>query len=358
MEPLSLKGLQVSKEFLKEVNSNISYNLDIIGFYEEYSREIFSPSLKNKGARLKDCNRFWQIDRYDLSKVKDFQKTNLCLDKFCNNCKRVKQAARMARFIPEIEKYDKDGLYHMVLTVPNVMGHELKDSIKKLFKAFTRLSEYLKGKKRIKGLDFNYWGYIGAIRSFEVTFQGDEYHPHLHIGLALTGELGRKKYKNIYSYDGHKKKADRLFSQEEILIQKIWYLLINGIKVTKKEIDCLELGYSCMIDKFKQGDYIELFKYMTKNDRGSMDYDNFKVLYESLDGLRQIQGYGVFFRIKEDDSIIEQVDEVYNGMLQELQDRENPVKVVEAPQDLVKDNEYLLISRKKVFNYLRDNSVV
>src|SRR5690606_10478932 len=129
-----------------------------------------------------DCNRFWNIDRYDIQKVKDFIRTNLCRDKFCNNCKKVKQAERMARFMPEIQKYKKYNMSQLVLTVPNVPGGDLHTMIQKMFKAFARLIEYFKGKKNIRGLDFSWLGYQGAIRSLEVTYKQD-YHPHLHVLL-------------------------------------------------------------------------------------------------------------------------------------------------------------------------------
>ena len=75
------------------------------------------------------------MDHYQEQKIKDFKRTNLCKDKFCNNCKKVKQASRMARFIPYLEQYKSD-LFLLTLTVPNVLGNELRPMIKTIFKAY------------------------------------------------------------------------------------------------------------------------------------------------------------------------------------------------------------------------------
>jgi plasmid rolling circle replication initiator protein Rep len=356
---LQLKHLEIKKDFLSGVAKNLNYNALIGEYYERLALEADSFTLQNKLERLIECNQFWQLDKYQLQKVKDFIKTNLCKDKFCNNCKKVKQASRMAKFLPEIEKYKSYGMSQMVLTIPNVNGDQLRDSIKTIFKAFARLIDYLKGKAKIKGLDFKEIGYMGAIRSLEVTYNHDDYHPHLHVLLVHTRYLGEKKIKNKYSIDYTGKREDRLFSEFEILIQKVWYLLINGVRVSKKNIDELVDGYSCMIDKFKDEDFLELFKYMTKTDSLEdgkiLSYEQFKVLYYSLLSVRQIQGYGCLFRIKDED-ISEEVEEKYQAIIDELRQKEEPVKVSETPQALIQDNEFLLISRKKIYEYLRHTS--
>lgn len=352
--------INVDKPFIKNIVKNLRFNEMIGKYYEKLIDEFEydgSNTLSNKLERLQSCNQFWEIDKYKLSKVKDFKKTNLCKDKFCNNCKKVKQASRMARFMPEIEKYKNKNMSQMVLTVPNVTGEELKNTIKNIFKSFTTLIEYLKGKKKIRGFDFDSLGYLGAIRSLEITYEHNEYHPHLHVLLVHEGDLGLKEHINTYSYNKFNRDEIRRFSELEITIQKIWFLLITGKGVTGKKIRELDLGYSCMIDKFNEGDYLELFKYMTKSDgdeQGSiMTYDNFKTLYFALLGVRQIQGYGVLYRIKDDESILEDVEEKYQAIIDGLRQKESPVEVSEAPQDLLKDSEYTLISRKKVYSYLR-----
>jgi hypothetical protein len=264
----------------------------------------------------------------------------------------------MARFMPEIrEASRKHKISQLVLTCPNVPGEQLAETIDRLFKSMAKLIEYLKGKEKIKGIDFTEFGYRGAIRSLEITFKGDEYHPHLHVLMAHDGEIGEKNRINCYSFDKYNPKVVRMFSDFEIVIQKIWFLLMNGMKVIKANIEALEVGYSCMMDEFRDNDFIELFKYMTKatDEEGNlMTYENFRTLYFTLHRVRQIQGYGIFFRIKDED-LEDLVDEKYNELIEQLRQKEIPESVHETPQELLKTfYQYTIISRKRIYAYIRN----
>lgn len=356
----NLENAIIPKDLLKDVVQSIEYNKVIIDYYEKFQLEphitFSTDTLEKNTKRLGNCNKVWELDKYEKHKIKDFKRTNLCRDKFCSNCKKVKQSARMAKYIPELEQY-KDRLYHLTLTLPNCNGVDLLPTHKKMSKAFRVLIRYLEGSKKIKGIDFSTWGYEGAVRSLEVTFKQDSYHPHYHVGLVLNMELGKKKIQNSYSFNHKKgiKELKRLFCDQEILIQKIWYLLLNDIKVTKKSIADLKEGYSCTLDKFPSEDYQELFKYMTKetDEEGQvLTYENFITLYYSLYRVKQIQGYGVLYRIT-DDGDLEGMEEEYEKYIQEIAKKESPTLVSERPQDLLLDTEYTLISRKNYFKYLR-----
>lgn len=367
---MSIENAIIPKDLLIDVSNNINYNQNIIFYYLKYASEqrgfvrngdkysFDADTLVNTANNIDLCNKYWIMDKYETQKIKDYQKTNLCKNKFCSNCKKVKQAARMAKYIPELEKY-KGNLYHLVLTIPNCLGNDLKYTIKHMAKCFKSLIRYISGIKKVNGYDFDSWGYKGAVRSLEVTYKKDSYHPHFHIGLVLEGDpLGKKNNSNTYSFNYKKNIPElvRLFSEQEILIQKIWYLLINKERVTKSNIDNLDIGYSCMMDKFQEDDFAELFKYLTKgsDEEGNiLEYENFKTLYYSLYRLKQIQGYGCLYQIT-DDGDLESFEEQYEELIEELRQKENPEKVMETPQDLANDKEYLLISRKSYFKYLRD----
>lgn len=346
----------VKKETLINVIQNIEYNKDIISFYGLLAEEIQQErkqTILNKIDNIKDCNSLWDIDYYRISKIKDFKKTNLCKDKFCNNCKKVKQSGRMAKYMPELEQY-KNNSFLMTLTSPSVMGIELKDKIKKMSKSYSQLNRYLSGNIKIRGIDFSSWGYLGAVRSLEVTFKGDNYHPHYHI-LLILDKLILSDKKNINDFSYHYGKLRDGFSDQEIIIQKIWYLIINDIKVTKNNIDNLDIGYSCKIDKLGPNDYNEIFKYMTKGtteDNKKLNYNQFKVLNDSLFRVKQIQGYGCLYSIKDDFDLDSMIEE-YDKLIEQLKNIENPLRVLETPGDLLKDKDIKLISRKSYFKYLQ-----
>lgn len=384
--------LEISKSHLFSVIKNLDYNVHIFSFYERLISESESESisvLENKLERLKNCNSLWELDFYRESGVKDFLKTNLCRDKFCNNCKKVKQASRMVKFMPEIKKVSNDYvLSQMVLTVPNVSGVDLRDTIKLLFKAFSCLMEYFSLRKKIKGVDFDI-GYVGAIRSLEVTYKCDSYHPHLHVLLAHEKDIGKKIVLNKYSHDFLNGRKVRYFCDFEILIQKLWFTLVEDIrkannipsgfktityatklgnfnlqkeiktrrmKITKSRLDKVELGYSCTIDEFKEDDFIELFKYMTKGSKEDgfpMSYDNFKVLYYALNGVRQIQGYGCFYNIKDCD-VDDMVEDYYRTVIDYLQKKEMPVTVWETVQALLDNSSFTVISKSRLVSFIRN----
>lgn len=358
---MDLRHIEVPKKMLKNVAENRKFNEVIEGYYRrliEESEKERKRTLQNNLDNLHDCNRNWYMDQYTLAKVKDFKKTNLCKDKFCSNCKKVKQASRMARFMPEIEEQLKihPHAYQMVLTVPNVSGDELERTIKRMSKSAAMLMQYLNGSRKTKWLSIGRQS-VGAIRTLEITYKSDSYHPHFHLLLLLDKPTGEKIHSNVYGYNKYERKEVRQFSDFEIKIQKMWRMIYDGIRLTEKNYNELELGYSCMVDEMNEGDYLELFKYMVKGeteDKRMMSYSQFKVLHHALKHVRQIQGYGVFHNIQDDDSIDDLVDEIYNAVIEMLQEKEKPEFVYQTISDLLEDNEYTLISRKRIHQYLKN----
>ena len=354
-----LKDIQITNDFINDVINNNGYNSIILDYYKRFEEEEHID-LTNKINSIDNCNSIWTLDKYELQRIKDFKKTNLCKDKFCNNCKKVKQASRLSQFVPELKKIEEEfDLFHVTLTVPNVEGHnydKLTKTIKTMFDSYRKLNHYLLDIKSIKDISFKKYFYVGSIRSLEVTYKNDSYHPHLHCIFAMKKGLKlSKRFTNTYS--NSKKNGKRKFSQFEILIQKIWRLTNEGIKVTKKIIDDLDIGYSCSVDKIEEEHYYEVFKYMTKSnsddDEDFMSYDNFKVLYYSLKSIRQIQGYGILYNLKDKENYEEEFEYLYDNIISELKEKEQPIEVMEAPEDLLKQNDYLVISKKKIFSYLR-----
>lgn len=348
----------VDTDYLLDVHNNTKYNEVIVDYFKKYSEEVEQHRKDTFGNIIKSidcCNKFFEIDKYSFNMIKDFKRTNLCKNKFCNNCKKVKQASRMSRYIPEIEQY-KDKIYHVTFTVPNCKGKDLKKTLKKMIASFSKLTRFINGTVKSSVYNFKLLGYLGCIRSLEITFTGDNYHPHFHCCFAFDNLDLNKIHENCYSYDKFRKKDKKLFSDFEIVIQKMWYMLINDIRLTKENFDLTEVGYSCNCDKFKEGDYAELFKYMTKETdekNNVLTYDNFKILYESTYALKQIQGYGCFYKIN-DENLDEEVEKEYVKMQLFLQSFETPINVLERPIDLMQDNKYTLISRKKIFQYMRE----
>jgi Plasmid rolling circle replication initiator protein and truncated derivatives len=357
---INVEDFEIDKEYIQTVHNNVAYNNVIIDYYKKFYNELGKNRnpynlSKSRVASLKNCNKFWAVDVYELSSIKDFVSTNLCRDKFCNNCKKVKQASRMSKYIPELEQY-KNNLYHLTLTIPNVKEEYLKETVKKMPKAFQRFMRYLSLRSKLGFINLSQYGYRGAIRSLEITFKEDSYHPHYHVALVLNEDIDMtRKHRNTYSTDFLGNREDKLFTDLEIIIQKLWYLCYNDIHVNSVNFNKLAQGYSCNLDKFKENDYAELFKYMTKETdeiNNILTYGNFKALYLSTYKLKQIQGYGCLYKISDVD-IEDEVNEVYSSIKSFLEYEETPKNVLETQINLLNDNNYTLISRKKIHQYIK-----
>ncbi len=368
---MKIDDLLLDSNFFENLSKSRDYNRIIVDYFKKFSSTgsiaFNSKTLLNNSLRIDNCNKVWKINYYKNSNIKELIKTNLCHNKFCSNCKLVTQSSRMAKYIPELEPYN-DKLYHFTFTAPNVDGVNLRFRIKHMAKCFKRLINYITLNKKIKGISyiFDSWGYLGAIRSLEITYKNDNYHPHYHVAFAFDS-FKFTNINNVNSFSYKHGQLSNVFSDEEILIQKIWYLLINNEKVNKFNIDSLDLGYSCIIKKFKENDYAELFKYMTKEiseDHSIMSYNNFISLYYATYRIKQIQGYGIFYNIT-DDGDLDLIIDGYNNYLFSLTNGENPITLKEflSKQDYLsfiekycKDNTNVL--NKDLFGYIDINSDV
>lgn len=62
------------------------------------------------------------------------------------------------------------------------------------------------------------------------------------------------------------------------------------------------------------------------------------------------KGHGCLYMVN-DDHVFDEVNQIYCGIKDMLNEDEKPINTFEQLIDLVNDNEYTIISRKKIFNY-------
>lgn len=372
---IDVSGALIRHDFVEKIVRNREYNETIIKYYMRLFKETKNVKYQNIAFNIDYCNKLWLFDFYKQSKVKSFLKTSLCHNKFCTNCKKIKQAQRIKKFLPVMQKFDDD-LYFLTLTVPNVNGGELRQTINNMQKAYSKLIGYLNGTKHIRGIDFSNFGYLGSLRSLEVTFKSKDFkggfdrrfHPHFHAAVVLSNfKESRKNIRNRFSDDYTGKRGLALFSKECVLLQKLWRLLVEGKKVTKDSLDQLRFGYSVTLDKFERGRYQQMFKYMIKDfpddkigkDKriNYMDYDTFKILLFELDNINQLVGTGVFRGIKDvkDVEFLNEVDKYYMKFIEYLNKKESPIKIMETPQSVLSSGlcDYIYVSKNKIYSYLK-----
>lgn len=265
-------------------------------------------AMRRKAFAISHCAAAWDFDHYAETEgleVFDLKSITYCKDRFCQLCQKKMADARYVKYKPKcdelLEEYD---LYHLTLTQPNVFGAELVGEMDRVFQGFQTLSRYLSCRAKVKGTLFRSLGYYGMLRSFELTIpRTGEFHPHFHVVLVLKKGLGfPANIVNTYSYD-NKTGTVTPFSALEILIQKVWYLILNRKKVTRETIAALELGYSCRCTKFEEGDYKEVFKYAIKPlQKGEgVSQTDFPVVQKALEHRKMFQGYEAFYGVKDVD---------------------------------------------------------
>lgn len=421
-----ISSMLITNEFVSKIVKHRKYDSVIAEYYYKLAQETKSNKefwkYLNKADRIKACNQYWVLNSYEQSKIRDFLKTYLCRDPFCANCKKVRQAQRMNNYLDLFQKYDTD-LYFFTITVPNCQGSQLREQINRLFAMYNKLIKCLDGSYKffeVLGLNEVFGEFLGAVRSLEVTYKKEgrfRFHPHIHAAIALKKyDMSKKYIKNRFSYSLDKMEVDStkdedgnflnpelvntdgkqavrqiktLFNREEVKLQKLMYLFYDEVikkeqakvkgqkyndsvakKVTGKYLDnmksdqCLSLS----IEKFKPGQYKEMFKYMVKDNFGDiysdeveekmMDYDTFKILARELWNLKQIQGCGVFKNVTDDNDfeLEGKVDKIYSMFIYSLKQKELPVMIEEAPEDVlhnIQNGRYIYISRKKIFSYLK-----
>lgn len=341
---MSLSEQIIDRDYFQDLKFKISHNYQIADFYYGKYEETGEEKFLNKSKFIDGCCKLWDVDFFQQLKVKNIKRVNLCKDKFCFNCQSMLAVKRQLQFGPILDMHRQDyDVYHLVVTVPNCGGEELKALIKKMYKKFPFLLRYFRGKAKVKNINFLQYGYAGAVRALEVTQNQEtkEFHPHFHCmvllkkGLNLEGEIC-----NAYSYG--KENGFHKFSKLEILLQKIWWLLMNDERVTAKAIEELKQGYDVYLTD-SEGYYHEVFKYACKGafdpDKGAFLYkeQTFWTLYGALNNRRMIQGYGKLYNFNDLDGDIldDEATDLYERIISALIDFEKPIFKVESLDEVI-----------------------
>lgn len=339
----------IDNGYFVDLKSHVAYNYQISEFYENFYADTGDDVYMNKSKNVDLCCRYWDTDYYKFQNVKDIKRVNLCRDKFCFNCQSMLAIKRQGKFAPILNQLrEKYKVCHIVFTVPNCLGENLKKTLNQMYSKFPNMMKYFKCQNKVKGVNFAQYGYGGAVRGLEVTYNDSEktFHPHFHCMVLLDESLDlTPRYKNSYSFNYGR--LVREFSDFEILLQKIWYLLINDIKVTAAAIKNLKEGYSVTVEDSK-GYYHECFKYAIKGAfdpaQGACIYKEhiFRTLYSALNKRRMIQGYGKLYNFNDLDGEIleEEVIAEYEKQIALLRGVEKPELCIESLDEIIERSKH------------------
>jgi plasmid rolling circle replication initiator protein Rep len=105
---------------------------------------------------------------------------NFCRDRMCPMCnwrRARKLQFQIFQIIHEAVKREKMRFVFLTLTVRNVSGDQLNDTVTKVLKGFKKLME----RKEVDAVT------VGHVRNLEITYnrKRDDYHPHIHVLLAV-----------------------------------------------------------------------------------------------------------------------------------------------------------------------------
>ena len=108
--------------------------------------------------------------------VVEFCKVRLC--PICNWRRTLKIGGQLSQVFDKGELSKKYSALFLTLTVRNVPGSELRDTIKRLTHSFTKYRKLKKIAKAVKGY----------ARSLEITYtkERDDFHPHIHVLLLVS----------------------------------------------------------------------------------------------------------------------------------------------------------------------------
>ena len=362
--------MEFTQEVLEKMQDKSKYNKIFGNWYYELAKEI-EPITLNKsqqvfrrGDRIKSCLDYWAWDLYEKNKLMDLLKVNRCMNnRFCPNCKKFE----LAKFIHSYGKDFKSLLiknynpYLLTLTVPNVSGEDLRETIDNMNKAFSKFFRLFnepigQGKHGFKDriIEFH-----GALKVLEITYnkKTNTFHPHFHCMIFSTDYPRLEFQKDIQGAWSNKRQSYNMNSLIDIQVMKLWYMCYSKIRLTKKNYDNLSDNwfdlYMCDMREMDEKGIYEVLKYTFK-DTDVSSYYVFKTLVNSLENKRIRQGYGILRGLK--------CEDVEDGEKQDISEylkedkKESPDKLLtKGLNTLLKEyTKYKKISRFKAYKELKN----
>lgn len=220
--------------------------------------------------RVSSCGDILRFIRREDGSLRLYQ-AYFCKNKLCPMCnwrRSMKYSYQTSRIVDKaIQEEPKGRFLFLTLTVKNVEGEKLNETISQLTQSFDRLFRRAKVKKNL----------IGFLRSVEVTHNEKEntYHPHIHVLMMVKPSYFNSKNNYISQEEWGDMWAQSL---------KVDYVPMVDIRVVK------ETG------KGLKGAILETAKYPTKPI--DLDIENKQVVGDLYNGLyrkRQL-GYGGLFK--------------------------------------------------------------
>jgi hypothetical protein len=203
----------------------------------------------------------------------DTTRSKFCKQRWCKTCNNIRTANLMNGYREPLKTLNNPQF--VTLTVPNIEGQRLKQTIEGMVKTFVTIKRSIERNEKTK---------VKGIRKIECTYNDtkDNYHPHFH--LIIEG----------------KENAEKIVSQ--------W--LKRYPKATRKAQD---------IKQAQEGTMQELFKYFTKLVTKETFYPKqMDIIFRAMKGKRVFQAFGIKKQVSEDIDNIEVQKTIHLGFENEI----------------------------------------
>ncbi|MDH6599297.1 protein rep [Bacillus aerius] len=252
--------------------------------YEGLEKRIGAPYYGKKAEKISNCAECLAFKREkETGRLKLYQ-AYFCKVRLCSMCawrRSLKIAYHNKLIVEEANRQYKPAWIFLTLTVKNVEGDQLKQTITDMMQGYRKLFQY----KKVKT------GTLGFFRALEITKNHKEntYHPHFHVLIPVKRNYFGKSYIKQTEWTSFWKKAMKLDYTPIVHVQRV-----KG----KKGIDAEAIEKEVREAIEEQKAILEISKYPVKDTdviRGNeVTEENLDTVYYLDDALsaRRLIGYG------------------------------------------------------------------
>ncbi|MEK4848250.1 protein rep [Bacillus sp. FSL W8-0183] len=252
--------------------------------YEGLEKRIGAPYYGKKAEKISNCAEYLTFKREkETGRLKLYQ-AYFCKVRLCPMCawrRSLKIAYHNKLIVEEANRKYKPAWIFLTLTVKNVEGDQLRQTITDMMQGYRKLFQY----KKVKT------GTLGFFRALEITKNHKEntYHPHFHVLIPVKRNYFGKSYIKQAEWTSFWKKAMKLDYTPIVHVQRV-----KG----KKGIDAEAIEKEVREAIEEQKAILEISKYPVKDTdviRGNeVTEENLDTVYYLDDALsaRRLIGYG------------------------------------------------------------------
>lgn len=247
----------------------------IVRTHEFMKHTKFSLS-KARLQRVHDCRNFIKYVHGEDAETGETHskplRTETCGHRLCPGCQRadaIKDGIRLYTCLKYLQQEKHKRLIFMTLTTPNVVGDELKTTMREMNRAYDKLM------RRKQFLQFS-----SSVAKMEITYnaKANTYHPHLHVILVVDADYFDRTNADYLTHDQ---------------LLEHWQSVTNNKAITQVDIRAVkESADENEKDPFAKA-VLELSKYTAKSyDYANYNQDVFDTFLTSLHGAKTLRVAG------------------------------------------------------------------